>query len=133
MNLHTFNRHDEQDNPAGGFVVAVTDESTFDSHIEFAEFDATRRTSPAIYIRWQDGPLVKDGTRTEQNGAFVEDVIRAAVQRIEWYQGTDIVPGKFRCEENDMAIGYLRAALTELRRRTERRTLAGVEGTTELD
>lgn len=137
MTLHTNNRHDTDDNPAGGFVVGLVDEGTAEAHVEFAEFDATRRTAPAIYIRWQDGPLGRVGTAERQapNGAFVEDVIEAALQRLEWYQRPEgdgaFLEGKFACEENHAAAAHLRLALDALHARTARRTAANVEGTTE--
>lgn len=37
-------------------------------------------------VDWQNGPLAVDGVRQEPNGAFVEDVIAAALGRIQHYQ-----------------------------------------------
>jgi hypothetical protein len=82
----------------------------------------------ALWIRWQEGPLVVDGVRHEPNGCFVETVIEAAVQRIEHYQNDT----PFRCVENAEALGHLSAALQALRDRTARRQARGVEGTTEV-
>lgn len=125
MTLHTSNRHDINDHPAGGWVVSVIDESTVEDHVEFAEFDATRRTAPSIYVRWQDGPL---GPRP--NGAFVEDVINAALQRLQWFQqpGGGMLEGEFACLENAAAIEHLQAALDQLYSRSERSTMAQTEG-----
>lgn len=75
-------------------------------------------------ISWQRGPLVVDGDRKSPNGAFVEDVIAAALDRIEWYQRTG-----FACDENAQAISYLAMALSALDQRTQRRVLAQTEGT----
>jgi len=124
MNLHTSNRHDANDHPAGGWVVAVSDESTVADHLEFADFDATRRTAPAIYVRWQDG---NHGTT---NGAQIEDVIRAALQRLEWLQqpGGGMLEGEFACLENAVAIEHLQHALDQLYARTERLIMADTEG-----
>lgn len=75
-------------------------------------------------IAWQNGPLGRDTERKEPNGAFVEDVIAAALDRIEWYQRTG-----FSCEENAQAISYLAMALSALNQRTQRRERAQIEGT----
>lgn len=78
-----------------------------------------------IDISWQKGPLRNDdGTVNAPNGAFVEDVIRAALQRIEFYNESP-----FRCRENSLAITKLEEALHWLNARTERRTEQGTEGT----
>lgn len=100
------NRTDEQGNPAGGVVVGC-----------------------GIIIQWQDGPLGRDGDRIEPNGAFVEDVIEAARQRIEHYQ--EAQGGKFRCRENAIAITKLDEALLWLNKRTADREARQVEGTHE--
>lgn len=97
------NTMDEHKRPAGGYVDGI-----------------------GISINWQDGPLgaPDDPNRMDPNGAFVEDVIRIALARLEFYQ-----IGQFQCSENAEAIEYLRGALQALNHRTERRTKAGVEGT----
>ena len=78
-------------------------------------------------IDWQNGPLAVDGVRVEPNGAFVEDVIAAALGRIQHYQTS-----KFRCRENALAITKLEEALHWLDARTRDRERRGVEGTHEL-
>ena len=78
-------------------------------------------------IDWQNGPLAVDGVRVEPNGAFVEDVIAAALGRIQHYQTS-----KFRCRENALAITKLEEALHWLGARTRDRERRGVEGTHEL-
>lgn len=75
-------------------------------------------------IEWQNGPLAVDGVRLEPNGAFVEDVIAAALGRIQHYQGS-----KFKCRENALAITKLEEALHWLDHRTRDRQARGVEGT----
>lgn len=77
-------------------------------------------------IMWQNGPLNRGAERIEPNGAFVETVIAAAKQRIEFYNET-----QFRCRENSMAITKLDEALQWLNSRTARREAQGVEGTHE--
>jgi hypothetical protein len=103
--LHSEHKLNDQGNPAGG-----------------------RTTGKGFQIDWQNGPLVgPDGQRQEPNGAFVENVIAAAIDRISFYQGT-----KFRCEENEAAIGYLNAAMDSLHVRTRQRQSRGVEGKHEV-
>lgn len=78
-------------------------------------------------INWQAGAMVKDGQRLEQNGAFVQHVIEAAIDRLEYYQQT-----KFASVDNAEAIGHLCAAIGALSRRTQGRKDRGVEGTHEI-
>ena len=51
-----------------------------------------------LSIDWQDGPLGRGAERKEPNGAFVETVIDAVRQRIEFYQAS-----RFKCRENALA------------------------------
>ena len=77
-----------------------------------------------ILIQWQDGPLGRDEDRKIPNGAFVETIISAAKQRLEFFQQS-----KFACPENQEAIGHLDAALAALEARTKAREERKVEGT----
>lgn len=98
------NHTDDKGFPAGGYVEAT-----------------------GIDIRWQKGPLGRGEDRISANGAFVEDVIAAAVQRIEHYQ--EAADGRFRCRENAIALTHLETALLWLDKRTRDREARGVEGT----
>lgn len=91
-------------NPAGGFVNGI-----------------------GLSIEWQNGPLSVKGKRNDPSGAFVETVIQAAKQRIEYYQET-----KFACRENALAITKLDEALHWLHHRTADRVSRHVEGTHEV-
>lgn len=95
------NLNDTNGNPAGGYVRAT-----------------------GIIIDWQEGPLGRDEDRQEPNGAFVETVIAAAKQRIEYYNES-----QFRCRENSQAITKLDEALMWLNKRTADREEREVEGT----
>jgi hypothetical protein len=95
------NEVDGSGNPAGGYVKGV-----------------------GLSIDWQNGPLGRDGDRKEPNGAFVETVIAAVIQRIEHYQSL-----QFKCRENALAITKLEEALHWLNARTNRREAQKVEGT----
>ena len=75
-----------------------------------------------FWIGWQNGPINEPGGG--RNGAFVEDIIAAAVDRIGFYQET-----RFVCDENEEALDHLYAAQSALKRRTARRLASGTEGT----
>lgn len=98
--IHSAHWDDSNGNPAGG--------STFGN---------------GFAISWQNGPLGRGPDRTQPNGAFVEDVINAAVDRLEYYQR-----GKFACDYNARAIEALKDALAECNARTEDREKRKVEG-----
>lgn len=74
-------------------------------------------------ISWQNGPLGRGKDRKEPNGAFVEDIIKVVIERLEFYQES-----QFACEQNQKALGPLHAALTCLNNRTQDREQRGVEG-----
>ena len=95
------NINDPDGNPGGGGVSAV-----------------------GISIRWQNGPLGRGPERQEPNGAFVETLIAAVIQRIQYYQDS-----KFNCAENAIAIIKLKEALAILEDRTAAREARAVEGT----
>ena len=126
----------------------------FESH-QFTDGDGNpaggHTFGPGFSIAWQNGPLAT-GVRPEEcilghdpdwaqypseahagepcrrapNGAFVETIIAAARDRLEFYQA-----GKFNCGENALAIEYLEKALATLQSRTAKRTAQGIEGTHE--
>ena len=93
--------NDSQGNPAGGITTGI-----------------------GIDIHWQDGPLGRGAERKEPNGAFVEGVIAAAIDRINYYQSS-----KFNCRENAIALTHLETALLWLMKRTMERETREVEGT----
>jgi len=95
------NHLDADGNPAGGSVSGV-----------------------GLSITWQNGPLGRGADRKEPNGAFVETVLAAALQRIQSYQD-----GKFKCRENAIAITKIEEALMWLDKRTRDREARQVEGT----
>ena len=75
-------------------------------------------------ISWQHGPLGRDEERVKPNGAFVEDVIEACVDRISYYQDS-----RFNCSKNASALSFLKLALEALDSRTKDREAREVEGT----
>ena len=115
--IHAQHWNDSNGNPAGG--------STFGN---------------GFAISWQNGPLGRHApecktddpssvcapgcTRRPPNGAFVEDVIAAAQDRISYYQNS-----RFNCAENAQAFFHLKEALAALNERTAGRETRAVEGT----
>jgi hypothetical protein len=95
------NNTDKDGNPAGGFALGV-----------------------GFNIEWQPGPL--GDPPAEPTGAFVEDVLEAVKQRIEFYQTNN--GGAFACRENAIAITKLEESLQWLKHRTMNRVARGVQG-----
>ena len=83
-------------------------------------------TGTGIVIRWQSGPLGRGPDRQTPNGAFVEGVIQAAIDRLEFYQSAS--NGRFKCRENALAITKLEEAMHWLDHRTRAREERLVEG-----
>ena len=79
---------------------------------------------PGLDIVWQDGPLGRPPKLA--TGAFVEDVIEAARQRLEFYQKAS--GGKFACRENQICITKLEECLHWLYARRVGREGRGVQG-----
>ena len=69
-----------------------------------------------INIDWQNQALGLGDSRQEPTGALVEQVITAAIKRLEFYQLT-----KFQCHEHDEAISALQQAIKWLNSRTKKR------------
>lgn len=84
-------------------------------------------TGIGIEIHWQNGPLGRGALRTDPTGAFVEGVLAAALDRLEFYQTGN--GGKFKCRENALAITKIEEALHWLEHRTRAREAREVEGT----
>ena len=99
--IQAVNQMDPNGNPTGGTVTGL-----------------------GIDIKWQDGPRREGDTWNPANGAFVEGVIAAALQRLEFFQKS-----KFGCRENALAVTKLQEALHWLNARTTDREKHGVEGT----
>ena len=74
-------------------------------------------------IQWQDGPLGRGEERIEPNGAFVEDLVLAVIDRMDHYQSTE-----FKCRENALTITHLQEASHWLGHRREDRERRGVQG-----
>lgn len=80
---------------------------------------------PGMCISWQDGPRGKDGNGElmEANGAFVEDALLAAWQRLLHFQKS-----QFACRENEVAMRHIQRAIGELFARSQDRNKRGVLG-----
>ena len=82
-------------------------------------------TGTGLKIEWQNGPLGR--VPFTPNGAFVDDVIEAARQRLEFCQ--KVCAGKFASHENAIAITKLEEALHWLFARRLDRETRKVQGT----
>lgn len=71
------------------------------------------------YVLFQNGPIKENGV----NGCQNEDLLAIVIDRLEGFQS-----GDFACEDNHIALQYLRAALNSLEHRTVNRKARGVEG-----
>jgi hypothetical protein len=99
----TVNGVDEEGNPIGGAVWGT-----------------------GLRIDWQNGPRGVDeetGELEPANGAFVEDAIFAAKQRLGFFNTS-----RYRCRENSLAITKLEEALHWLDHRRQDRAAREVEG-----
>ncbi len=76
-------------------------------------------TGPGLVVTWKSAP----GNHRKHDGATVEDLIEAAVDRLHFYQRT-----KFACNYNRSALTFLNNALQQLDRRTADRERRHVKG-----
>lgn len=102
--IQVTNETDTDGNPSGGMVAGT-----------------------GLTIVWQKGPLGRVPGKQQENGAFVEGVIEAAIRRLQFFQES-----KFKCRENSMAITKLEEAMHWLDHRTKDRIDRGVEGLNEI-
>jgi len=75
-------------------------------------------------ICWQVGPTIDDSGQQFQNGAIVDTVIGACIDRLAAYQRSPMA-----CSETALAIHRLRSALEHLQHRRSKRQVRGVLGT----
>lgn len=109
--MYAINLVDDNGNPTGGQVSLIKPP-----------------LKPFIQITWQNGPRGNaDGTLDEPNGAFIEDVLWAALQRLEFFNDT-----KYRDRGNSIAITHIEQALQALNDRSLERAHRGVEGKHEV-
>lgn len=117
------NQVDDNANPTGGYVrlIITTPKDGANAFM-------------ALKINWQDGPrgtgeANPDGSPVllPPNGAFVEDVLWAALQRLEFFNA-----GKYRDCANSLAITHIEQALQALKDRQLERSYRGVEGKHEV-
>lgn len=83
--------------------------------------DAYSAAFSRLPIVFQNGPIKETGTT---NGVTHEALLAIVADRLECFQA-----GKFACDENQLALGYVKAAMAVLKSRTENRLARGVEGT----
>ena len=76
-----------------------------------------------LSIDWQNGPLGRGAEKIAASGAFVEDIVLAAIQRLQFFQES-----KFKCRENALALTHLEDALHWLEHRHDAREARQVQG-----
>lgn len=110
--LEAVNELDENDNPTGGYARLILP-------------PAMSESDEVLKVEWQSKPRKQEGTDEllPANGAFVEDVIWVALQRLEFFN-----EGKYRDRANSIAITHLEQALQALKDRQLERSYRGVEG-----
>ena len=74
-------------------------------------------------IGWQNGPTKQENGEFERNGAFVEEVIEAAIGRLEFYQSS-----AYANDYNEAAASHLKSAIQLLLDRRKDRVSRGVYG-----
>ena len=74
-------------------------------------------------IGWQHGPRGQGEEREEPNGAQVEDVARALIGRLQFFQD-----GPYPCAENARAMEHFQAGIDCLDARSAARERQGLEG-----
>jgi hypothetical protein len=96
------NYTDDKGNPAGGYA-----------------------HGPGMCIAWQDGPRGKtpDGLLGPATGAFVEDALVAARERLDFFQQS-----QFADDDNAAAIRHINWAIDALDERAKKRAARGVLG-----
>lgn len=115
-NLVGTNNVDADGNPTGGSVsMKVPVEAGYQAN--------------CLQVLWQDGPrgTNANGELAEPNGAFVEDVMWVALQRLEFFQDS-----KYKSEANQVAIHHIAAAIESLNQRSKERAERGVLGKHEV-
>lgn len=113
--LRALNVTDEAGNPTAGQVQLITGAPDSDN-------------TEVLRIIWQSAPRGKaDGTLAAPNGAFIEDVLWAALQRLEFFQDS-----KYRDRGNALAITKIEEALQALKNRQLERSYRNVEGKHEV-
>lgn len=100
--IHCRNYADDHGNPSGGYA-----------------------HGPGMCISWQDGPRGRDhgGNLFPANGAFVEDALVAAHQRLAFFQES-----QYAHSANAEAMDYIELAIDCLKRRADQRSQRGVLG-----
>ena len=102
-------------------VLATDEPGSGNAHHEYRIDHATEFAGSTLgKISFQKGPILEAGV----NGVHNEDLLAIVQHRLECFQS-----GPFRCDENEAALNCVKASLSILKARTNRRVLAGTEGT----
>ena len=89
--------------------------------IEWEQIDTDGQAKPALCrIAFQNGPIQEHGV----NGISNEALLAIVEDRLAGFQS-----GEFACDENGVALAWIRKAMALLKLRTRDRIDRGVEGT----
>lgn len=100
-------------------ISAVDDPGSGGAHHVY-DITPTIGNASGLRINFQNGPLKE----TPPNGLTNESLLAVVADRLQCFQA-----GKFACDENQEALGHIKAAMAILKARTEKRLARGVEGT----
>ena len=101
-------------------VIALDQRGEGNANHEYIVAHAGKEPRDAIcVINFQNGPVGEKGVNGVQN----EDLLAVVIDRLAGFQA-----GKFRCQQNGIALVKIQEALFWLANRTAMRTARGVEG-----
>lgn len=103
-----------------GLKVAAIDEPGSGGANHVYDITPVLGNAKGVRIDFQNGPLKEN----PPNGLTHEVLLAIVADRLECFQA-----GKFACDENQEALGLVKAAMAVLKSRTEKRLARGVEGT----
>ncbi|ASD52095.1 hypothetical protein KNT64_gp143 [Pseudomonas phage PspYZU05] len=86
--------------------------------IALGEYEVHGDNEVLCEVYFQNGPIPVNGV----NGVTIESLLAISKDRLEELNG------KFSCEENEIALDAISAALAALHSRTAKRIARGVEG-----
>lgn len=88
--------------------------------VEHHVAENSRRSRSYCDINFQKGAIKEEG----YNGISNESLLAVVADRLECFQTSE-----YRCDENQEALGHIKAAMAILHERTKKRMARGVEGT----
>lgn len=100
-------------------IITTTTDSNKDTYMYEISFVDSHGQKQIVTIPFQHGPIKEHGI----NGISAETLISILIYRLTIFQQSS-----FACDENGIALEYLKAALAALHKRTQDRMNRKVEG-----